>query len=214
MKLRFISDFKFLILDSTKKRNGRLLAPLIIFCAVIGIFLPGVQTRAAELPTIEVGLPEDGLFGLGGQYIIDKGLDRKNGFVMKPRWAGVPEIQRLLGIQALSVGLMTPEAALRANVSGAPIRLIQPYQTSHMFVLVRKESPYQSIDDLKGKALALTPEVTTLYNLFDFMNRKRGVNIEKDFQLKKLGGPVIIAVLEKGERWKPVFCGRRTSHGS
>lgn len=122
MKLRFISDFKFLILDSTKKRNGRLLAPLIIFCAVIGIFLPGVQTRAAELPTIEVGLPEDGLFGLGGQYIIDKGLDRKNGFVMKPRWAGVPEIQRLLAIQALSVGLMTPEAALRANVSGAPIR--------------------------------------------------------------------------------------------
>lgn len=28
---------------------------------------------------------------------------------------------------------------------------------------------------------------------------KRGVNIEKDFQLKKLGAPGIIAVLEKGE---------------
>jgi hypothetical protein len=28
--------------------------------------------RAAELPTIEVGLPEEGLFGLGGQYLIDK----------------------------------------------------------------------------------------------------------------------------------------------
>jgi ABC-type nitrate/sulfonate/bicarbonate transport system substrate-binding protein len=166
---------------------------------VLPVALPQVQAPAAEPPAIEVGLPQDGLFGLGGRYIIDKGLDRKHGFVMKPRWAGVPEIQRLLGIQALSVGLMTPEAALRANLNGVPIRLIQPYQTSHMFVLVRKESPYQSLDDLKGKALALTPEVTTLYNLFDFMNRKRGVNIEKDFQLKKLGGPVIIAVMEKGE---------------
>jgi ABC-type nitrate/sulfonate/bicarbonate transport system substrate-binding protein len=154
---------------------------------------------AAEPPAIEVGLPQDGLFGLGGQYIIDKNLDKKNGFTMKPRWAGMPEIQRLLGIQALSVGLMTPEAALRANASGIPIRLIQPYQTSHMFVLVRKDSPYQNIDDLKGKAIALTPEVTTLYNLFDFIMRKRGVNIEKEFQLKKLGGPPIIAVLEKGD---------------
>jgi len=154
---------------------------------------------SAELPTIEVGLPQDGLFGLGGQYIIDKGLDRKAGFAMKPRWAGVAEIQRLLGIQALSVGLMTPEAALRANVAGVPLRLIQPYQTSHMFVLVRKDATYKTIEDLKGKPIALTPEVTTLYNLFDFIMRKRGYAIEKAFQLKKLSGPGIIAVLEKGE---------------
>ncbi|MGH7767442.1 MAG: ABC transporter substrate-binding protein [Candidatus Binatia bacterium] len=155
---------------------------------------------AAELPTIEVGLPNDGLFGLGGQYILDKGLDQKNGFAMKPRWAGVPEIQRLLGIKAISVGLMTPEAGLRANLNDVPIRFLQPYQTSHMFALARKDSPYNSVDDLKGKPVALTPEVTTLYNLFDFMMRKRGWNIEKEFQLKKLlAPPAIIAVLEKGE---------------
>jgi ABC-type nitrate/sulfonate/bicarbonate transport system substrate-binding protein len=162
--------------------------------------LLGSRINAAELPTVEVGLPQDGLFGLGGQYIIDKGFDRKNGFTMKPRWAGVPEVQRLLGIQAISVGLMTPEASLRANVKGVPIRLIQPYQTSHMFVLVHKESPYKTVDELRGKPVALTPEVTTLYNLFDFIMRKRGVNIEKDLQLKKLGAPLaIIAVLERKE---------------
>ncbi len=155
--------------------------------------------HAAEPPTIEIGLPDDGLFGLGGQYILDKGLDKKNGFVMKPRWAGVPEIQRLLGIKAISVGLMTPEAGLRANAAGVPIRLVQPYQASHMYVLVRKDSPYNAVEDLKGKPVALTSEVTTLYNLFDFIMRKRGMNIEKDFQLKKLGAPAIVAVMEKGE---------------
>ncbi len=163
------------------------------------VLLSAPALHAAELPTIEVGLPDDGLFGLGGQYILDKGLDKKNGFVMKPRWAGVPEIQRLLAIKALSVGLMTPEAGLRANAAGVPIRLVQPYQASHMYVLVRKDSPYNKIDDLKGKSVALTSEVTTLYNLFDFMMRKRGLNIEKDFQLKKLGAPAIVAVMEKGE---------------
>ena len=179
-----------------KSSKAKVLAA-ILMCAVA---MTAARLQAAELPTVEVGLPDDGLFGLGGQYILDKGLDKKNGFIMKPRWAGVPEIQRLLGIKAISVGLMTPEAGLRANVAGVPIRLLQPYQTSHMFVLVRKDSSYNTVEDLKGKPVALTPEVTTLYNLFDFMMRKRGLNIEKDFQLKKLlAPPVIIAVLEKGD---------------
>jgi ABC-type nitrate/sulfonate/bicarbonate transport system substrate-binding protein len=179
--------------------RGAIHRALLIIVAAITLVIPVKEIAAAELPTIEVGLPDDGLFGLGGQYILDKGLDKKNGFVMKPRWAGVPEIQRLLGIKAISVGLMTPEAGLRANVAGVPIRLLQPYQTSHMYVLVRKDSPYNSVEDLKGKPVALTSEVTTLYNLFDFMMRKRGMNVEKDFQLKKLAAPAIIAVLEKGD---------------
>jgi ABC-type nitrate/sulfonate/bicarbonate transport system substrate-binding protein len=186
----------------TGVRRAAIKTLYVIGCAFIAMLAPAIPLKeaiAAEMPTVEVGLPDDGLFGLGGQYILDKGLDKKNGFVMKPRWAGVPEIQRLLGIKALSVGLMTPEAGLRANVNNVPIRLLQPYQTSHMYVLARKESPYNNVDDLKGKSVALTSEVTTLYNLFDFMMRKRGMNIEKDFQLKKMGAPAIIAVLEKGD---------------
>jgi ABC-type nitrate/sulfonate/bicarbonate transport system substrate-binding protein len=172
-----------------------------LICTIALVLAAGAdpRLRAAEIPTVEVGLPQDGLFGLGGRYIIDNKLDQKNGFVMRPRWAGVPEIQRLLGIQAISVGLMTPEAGLRANAAGIPIRLLQPYQTSHMFVLTRVNSPYQTADDLRGKPVALLPEVTTLYNLFDFIMRKRGFNIERDFQLKKLAGPAIVAVLEKGD---------------
>ncbi|TAJ75174.1 ABC transporter substrate-binding protein [bacterium] len=155
--------------------------------------------EAAELPTLEVGFPEDGVFGLGGQYIIDKQLDRKNGFIVKPRWAGVPEIQRLMGIGAIQLGLAVSEVSLRANLGGTPIRLVQPYQVPHIFVLVPKDSPYKDVLDLKGKAIALTGETTSLYNMFDYIMKKRGVNIESDYKLKKLGAPVIIAVLEKGE---------------
>src|SRR3972149_2605448 len=138
--------------------GSSLIIMILVILAVVPLLASGAA--AAELPTVEVGLPQDGLFGLGGQYILDKGLDRKNGFIMKPRWAGVPEIQRLLGIQAISVGLMTPEAGLRANMKGTLIRLIQPYQTAHMYVLVRKDSPYQKVADLKGKSIALTSEIT------------------------------------------------------
>jgi len=184
-----------------KRCSRALRISAVMFLAVVAVLpAPASRVQAAELPSVEVGLPQDGLFGLGGQYILDKGLDQKNGFTMKPRWAPVPEVQRLLGIQAIPVGLMPPEAALRANLRGIQIRLIQPYQTSHMFMLVRKDSPYKSVEELKGKPVALTPEVTTMYNLFDFSMRKRGFTIEKDFQLKKMGSPpAIIAVLEKGD---------------
>ena len=181
--------------------NRFCLAQLTLIVALgLGLALPFSSriAAAAELPTVEVGLPEDGGFGLGGQYILDKKLDQKNGFVMKPRWAGVAEIQRLMGIGAVSLGLSVSEVSLRANLKGTPIRLLQPYQLPHIFLLVPKESPYKNVMDLKGKKLALTSETTSLYNMFDYMMKKRGVNIESDFSLRKLGAGVIIAVLEKG----------------
>src|SRR5262249_42383038 len=139
--------------DMRKKARGftREARVIQVLLGILAACVVAATVRAAELPTIEIGLPDDGLFGLGGQYILDKGLDKKNGFIMKPRWAGVPEIQRLLGIKAISVGLMTPEAGLRANQAGVPIRLVQPYQSSHMYVVVKTDSPYNKVEDLKGK---------------------------------------------------------------
>ena len=157
------------------------------------------ELRAAELPAVEVGLPEDGVFGLGGQYLIDKGLDRKHGFVMKPRWAGVADVERLLAIAAIPIGLATSESTIRAHLNNIPIRLIQPYMTPHNSVLVRKDAPYKNLTDLKGKPFAVPPEVTSAYNNFDYIMKKQGVNIEKFFQLKKLGAAGISTVLERNE---------------
>lgn len=167
---------------------------------VLAASLPVTRTaRAAEMPTIEVGLPNDGVFGLGGQYLLDKKLDRKNGFIMKARWAGVPEVERLLAIEAIPLGLATSESALRANARGIAIRLIQPFMTPHNSVLVRKDAPYKNIMDLKGKPFAVPPEVTSAYNNFDYIMKKQGVDIEKFFQLKKLGAAGISTTLERGD---------------
>lgn len=189
---------------TSRKSKCKILRPFIpflIFLVALAVRpLSIVPVRAAELPRVEMGLPNDGLFGLGGQYVLDKGLDRKNGFVMEPRWAGVPEVERLLAIGTIPVGLATAESALRANVKGVPIQLVQPYMRGpHNYLLVRKESAYKNVMDLKGKPLAITSEVTSLYNLFDYTMRKQGVDIEKSFQLKKLGAAAIIPLLEKGQ---------------
>lgn len=136
---------------------------------------------------------------MGGRYILEKGLDRKNGFVMKPKWGGVAEIERLLAIGAIKGGLAVSESGIRANLNNIPSRLIQPFMEPHRQLLVRKESPYNDVGDLKGKPLATTPEVTAQYNMVDFMMRKRGFDVEKDFQLKKLGAAAIIVAAERGD---------------
>src|SRR5918999_377623 len=158
-----------------------------------------VRAQAGEPPTLEMALPDDGVFGLGGQYLIDKGLDKKNGFIVKPRWAPVAEAEKLLAIGAVPLGLATSESAVRANLNNVPIRLIQPYMTPHNSVVVRKDAAYKGLNDLKGKPFAVPPEVTSAYNNFDFIMKKQGVNIEKFFQLKKLGAAGISTVLERNE---------------
>jgi NitT/TauT family transport system substrate-binding protein len=178
--------------------TGALLIIILSALAALPASIPA-RAGAAELPVIEMGLPDDGVFGLGGHYLIDKGLDRKNGFILKARWAGVPEVERLLAIGAVPMGLATSESALRANLRGLHLRLIQPYMTPHNSVVVRKDAPYKSLMDLKGKPFAVPPEVTSAYNNFDFFMKKQGVDIEKYFQLKKLGGAGIVAVLIKGD---------------
>ena len=174
----------------------KLLELLTVLALTLGFC---TQVRAAELPTIEVGLPEDGMFGLGGQYLIDKGIDKKHGFIVKPRWAAVADVERLMAIGAISVGLATSESALRANFNQIAIRLIQPFQTPHNSILVRRDSPYKDLKDLKGKAVAVPPEVTSAYNNFDYFMRKQGIEIEKFFQLKKLGAAGISTTLERGD---------------
>ena len=178
-------------------RLNRLVLSFALTLLLVGLGVP--KSWSIELPTVEIGLPSDGVFGLGGQYLLDKGLDRKHGFVVKPRWSGVAEVERLVAMGTIPVGLSTVESAVRANLRGIPLRLIQPYMTPHNAVLVRKDSAYKNLMDLKGKPVAVPPEVTSAYNNLDYIMKKQGVDIEKFYQLKKLGAAGISAVLERGD---------------
>jgi ABC-type nitrate/sulfonate/bicarbonate transport system substrate-binding protein len=166
---------------------------------VLLVALVASTGEAQQLPAFELGLPEDGITGLVGQYVIEKQIDKKHGFVLKPRWAGLVEVERILALGKIPTGLTTPEASLRANLQGIPLQIVMVTFMAHQQILVRKESPYQAIQDLRGKPIALTGELSGLYNMFDFIMKSQGVDIEREFRLRKLAAPVIVAALEKGD---------------
>lgn len=195
-----------------------LLAAVVALVAMAAAWdAPVVAQTSPPLATVVMGVPSDGVFGLVGKYILEKGIDRKHGIEMQPKWASVPEIERLLVIGAIQAGLAVKESAVRANAGGTALRLIVPVMRPHQFVVVPVGSPYQRVEELKGKKIALTSEVTALYNMFDFIMRERGVRIERDFQLIKTGGPGIMVHLEKkdveaGIIWEP-FVSRLLASG-
>ena len=204
------------------KRSGRnrfvlLMAMSVLVAAVPAWDPPAVAQTSPPVATVTIGVPSDGVFGLMGKYILENGIDKKHGIEMQAKWAPVPEIQRLLVIGTLDTGLAVKESAVRANLGGTPLRLLVPVMRPHQFVVVPAASPYQRVEELKGKKIALTPEVTALYNMFDFIMRERGVRIEREFQLIKAGGPAIIVHLEKkdvdaGIIWEP-FVSRLLASG-
>lgn len=150
--------------------------------------------------TVKVGVPNDGVFGLIGSYILEKGIDRKYGIIMDPVWAPVAEVQRLLGLGEIKVGLNTKDGALNLNIQKVPMRMVVPALAAHQFLLVAKDSPYQKVEDLKGKKIATTGETTGMYMIFSYITRVKGLDFEKDFQVIKQGAPApIIALLERGE---------------
>ena len=149
---------------------------------------------------VKVGVFADGVTGLIGSYILEKGIDRKNGIIIEPVWAPVAEVQRLMGLGELKVGSTAKDVALSANAQKVPLRLVVPNLSSHHFLLVAKDSPYQKVEDLKGMKIGTTGETTGMYFIFSYILRVKGLDFEKDFQpIKQAAPPPIMALLERGE---------------
>jgi TRAP transporter TAXI family solute receptor len=115
--------------------------------------------------------------------------------------AGSAENIPLLEAGTLDIGLVQGEAALEA-LSGigrprADLRVIfAMYATPGMFV-VRADSPYHSIDDLKGKPVAFGAKGSGLVILANYVLDGLGYDRDRDFQailLDRAGdGPSLVA---------------------
>ncbi|MCX7156688.1 MAG: TAXI family TRAP transporter solute-binding subunit [Rhodocyclales bacterium] len=139
--------------------------------------------------------------------------------VVEPRsTSGSLENLALLKSGAIDLALVQGEAAHEAFTAGAaedsPLRIVAAmYPTAGMFV-VRADSPYRSIDDLKGKAVVFGARGSGLVLLARHVLDGIGLDIEKDFvpiMLERAGdGPALlrdgrVAALWGGGRGWPVF---------
>ncbi|HEY1236319.1 MAG TPA: ABC transporter substrate-binding protein [Candidatus Binatia bacterium] len=94
---------------------------------------------------------------------------------------------------------MQPSTAVNLVKSGTDIRLIAPQIWSGNSWVVKKDAPYKSFADLKGKKLGNFARVTGAYFFSAVIAKEQKLDIEKDFQNVPAETGALIALLERGE---------------
>jgi hypothetical protein len=157
--------------------------------AIMGGMAMAVRGASAEEKlTIVLGTATPGGgFPLYGAAIIDALRELDPDLVIKPRnTKGSTENVPLLEAETLDIALVQGEVAYEALTGigrpPSPLRIVAAmYSTPGMFV-VRADSPYRAIADLKGKPVAWGARGSGLVILGRYVVDGIGLDPEKDFQ--------------------------------
>lgn len=117
--------------------------------------LPAGAQTAPPLPSVTVGTLENGTVTWELETIRARGLDRANGFSLKiVPYAGNPATQ--VALQGGAVDTIVSDLLWVAQQRGAGADFVfLPYSTAVGGLMVGKDSPVQSLADLKGRQIGI-----------------------------------------------------------
>ncbi|MDQ7262979.1 ABC transporter substrate-binding protein [Paracoccus sp. PS-1] len=134
---------------------SRRITLLAAAAALAGLALPAHAQGADEPPVIRIGTLENGTVNWEIETIRKRGLDQENGFTLQPLiLAGNPATQ--VAMQGGEVDTIVSDFlwVAQQRARGAGFRFL-PYSTAVGGVMVRGDSPAQSLADLKGKKIGI-----------------------------------------------------------
>lgn len=110
---------------------------------------------------------------------------------------GQMQLQLLSG--AINVGGYGALGVAEANLKGADFRLFAPFDHNHSSWIVRGNSPYKSIHDLKGKKVATLPINTDTVRQAELACALHGLSLKQDFRMSYGPALVSLALFERGD---------------
>jgi len=140
-----------------------------------------------------------GQSGYIAALIENKKLDTKYGIKITNMMMDFTEAANAVKLGRTLASSMQPSTAVNLVKSGTDIRLITPQIWSGNSWVVRKDSPYKSFGDLKGKKIGNFARVTGAYFFSAVIAKEQKLDIEKDFQNVPAETGALIALLERGE---------------
>ena len=178
--------------------NLSIVVSSIAMMVALGSFShPPVQ--AQSLQTVNIATAAAGQSGYIAALIDAKGIAAKHGLKINNMMMDFTEAANALKLGRASASAMQPSTAINLLKSGTDIRLIAPQIWSGNSWLVKKDSPYKSLADLKGKKIGNFARVTGAYFFSAVIAKEKKLDIEKDFQSIPAETGALIALLERGE---------------
>ncbi len=101
-------------------------------------------------------------------------------------------------VDALEDGPLTVMANARAQ--GRPIKVVYPVELASTVVLVRSDSPYNNILDLRGKKFGAVGNPPSTLMVATALYRRKGVSVSiSDFNIAPAGPPILLQQLKSGQ---------------
>ena len=151
------------------------------------------------LQTINVATSAAGQSGYIAALIENKGFDAKYGIKINNMMMDFTEAANAVKLGRTTASAMQPSTAVNLVKSGTDIRLITPQIWSGNSWVIKKDSPYKSFGDLKGKKIGNFARVTGAFFFSAVIAKEKKLDIEKDFQNVPAETGALIALLERGE---------------
>jgi ABC-type nitrate/sulfonate/bicarbonate transport system substrate-binding protein len=162
----------------------------------VGSFTP---VHAQSLQTVNIATAAAGQSGYIAALIDAKGIAAKHGLKINNLMMDFTEAANAVKLGRAIASAMQPSTAVNLLKSGTDIRLITPQIWSGNSWLVKKDSPYKALADLKGKKIGNFARVTGAYFFSAVIAKEKKLDIEKDFQSIPAETGALIALLERGE---------------
>ena len=172
-------------------------SPVLIFLVTTYLAAPALAGQA--LPTVNVATSAAGQSGYIAALIENRKLDVKYGIKINNMMMDFTEAANAVKLGRTVASSMQPSTAVNLVKSGTAIRLITPQIWSGNSWVVRKDAPYKSFADLKGKKIGNFARVTGAYFFSAVIAKEQKLDIEKDFQNVPAETGALIALLERGE---------------
>ena len=130
-----------------------------------------------------------GVKGGGTAFLLDvikgEGLDQKNRVNLVPVIVTAPaeSDRRLYAREGVDIGNSGPTTIIVNNTKGNAVRIYGPFMLSHSSLIVKKDSPYFSLKDLKDRKVGTRAARTALHENFAIAMKLKGIEVEKYFKL-------------------------------
>jgi NitT/TauT family transport system substrate-binding protein len=173
--------------------KAKLLFTIVLTAAVI---TQGAALAGQALQTINIATSAGGQSGYIAALIEARGVDVKHGIKLNNMLMDFTEAANAV---KLGRGRARPSTAVNLVKSGTDIRLITPQIWSGNSWLVKKDSPYKSFADLRGKKIGNFARVTGAYFFSAVIAKENKLDLEKDFQSIPAETGALIALLERGD---------------
>ena len=157
----------------------------------------GIAGQAVQ--QINLATSASGQSGYIAALIENKGLDVKYGVKITNMMMDFTEAANAVKLGRAVASSMQPSTAVNLIKSGTDIRLITPQIWSGNSWVVKKEAPYKSFADLKGKKIGNFARVTGAYFFSAVIAKEQKLDLEKDFQNVPAETGALIALLERGD---------------